>query len=173
MGGYNWWACLFNSPELKAQRFSIIGCCPLYFAYAFVCLNVKNIKFWVNSGATLVPKNGYNNMQSTYLYIHGYKNDNFQKSTGPISPILSWHKFPLAQSFLIFVWGLLSHSVIFHSYGDVTITDEGLQILTYARHSWPLSSEGSLACHTYCDTGHPFKMVISEDLWHSHLLSSV
>ena len=25
----------------------------------------------------------------------------------------------------------------------VTFTDEGLQILNYARHSWPLSSEGS------------------------------
>ena len=38
-----------------------------------------------------------------------------------------------------------------------------LQILTYARHSWPLSSEGSSACHTDWDTGHPFIMVISED----------
>ena len=33
----------------------------------------------------------------------------------------------------------------------------------YALHSWPFCSEGSLACHTYCDTGHPFKMVIYED----------
>ena len=33
----------------------------------------------------------------------------------------------------------------FHSYGDVTITDGGLQILTYTRHSWSLSSEDSLA----------------------------
>ena len=49
---------------------------------------------------------------------------------------------------------------IFHSWGDVTITSEELQILTYAQHSWPLSREGSLACHTYCDTGHPFIMVI-------------
>ena len=31
----------------------------------------------------------------------------------------------------------------FHSYGDVNIAGEGLQILTYARHLWPLSSEGS------------------------------
>ena len=39
--------------------------------------------------------------------------------------------------------------------------------------SWNfLSNEGSLACHTYCDTGHPFIMVISEDLWHSHLFPS-
>ena len=46
----------------------------------------------------------------------------------------------------------------------VMITSEGLQILTYAWHSWPFSSEGSLACHTYCDTGHLFIMVISEYL---------
>ena len=32
----------------------------------------------------------------------------------------------------LFVWSFSSHSRIFHSYGDVTITDEGLQILTYA-----------------------------------------
>ena len=38
----------------------------------------------------------------------------------------------------------------FYSFGDVTITGEGLQILTNARHLWPLSSEGSLACQTYC-----------------------
>ena len=45
--------------------------------------------------------------------------------------------------------------------------------LTYARHSWPLSSEDSLACHTNCDTGNPFIMVISEDPWHLDLLLSV
>ena len=78
----------------------------------------------------------------------------------------------LHLSYLL-VWSLLSHSRIFHSYGDVTITGEGLQIWTYARHSWPLSSVGSLACHTYCDTKHPFIMVISEDPWHSHLVQSL
>ena len=58
----------------------------------------------------------------------------------------------------LFVW-------LFHSFGDVTITVEGLQILTYARHSWPLSSEGSLACHTYCDTGCPVTLTpIAEPL---------
>ena len=35
------------------------------------------------------------------------------------------------------------------------MTGEGLQILTYARHLWTLSSESSLACHTYCHTEHP------------------
>ena len=61
----------------------------------------------------------------------------------------------------------------FLSNGDVTITGEGLQILTYARQSWTSSSEISFACHTFCDTGRPFIMVISEDPWHSHLLPSV
>ena len=46
-------------------------------------------------------------------------------------------------------------------------------MLTYARHSWPLSSEGSLTRHIHCDTGLPFIMVISQDTWHSHLLLSV
>ena len=65
--------------------------------------------------------------------------------------------------YVSFFWSLSSHSKIFHIYGDVTITDEGLQMITYARHSLPLNSEGSLACHTYCYMGHPFIMVISED----------
>ena len=43
----------------------------------------------------------------------------------------------------MFVWGFSSHSRIFHSYGDITIAAEGLQILSYAPHTWPLSSEGS------------------------------
>ena len=32
------------------------------------------------------------------------------------------------------------------------------------KKNWPLNSEGYLAYHTYCDTVHPFIMVISEDL---------
>ena len=67
-------------------------------------------------------------------------------------------------SIFLLVWSFSSHSKIFHWNRDVIITGEGLQILTYAR---PLSSKSSLACHTYCDKGHPFIMVISEDLWHS------
>ena len=30
-----------------------------------------------------------------------------------------------------------------------------LQIFTHFWHSWPLSSESSLVCQTYCETGHP------------------
>ena len=72
----------------------------------------------------------------------------------------------------LFVLDFTSHSKIFHSYGGITIAVEGLQILTYAQHLWPFSSEVSLTCYTHCDTGLPFIMVISEDPWHSHLLPS-
>ena len=34
----------------------------------------------------------------------------------------------------VFVWGFSSQTIIFHSYGDVAVTGEMLQILTYARH---------------------------------------
>ena len=58
-----------------------------------------------------------------------------------------------------------SHSRIFHSFGDVTIIGERMKMIN-ARLVWPLSSKGSLACHTYCDLGHPSIIIkfISEDL---------
>ena len=49
------------------------------------------------------------------------------------------------------LWNFSSR--IFHSYEDVTINDEGLQTMFSALHPWPLSRNGTLACHTYCDTG--------------------
>ena len=39
-------------------------------------------------------------------------------------------------------WGFSFHSRIFHLYGDVTITSEWLQILTYARLSIPWAVSG-------------------------------
>ena len=75
--------------------------------------------------------------------------------------------------FCLFVWNFSSLSSIFHWFGDSTIAGEWLHILTFSRHLWALSSEGSLACHTYCDMGQLFTMVISEDQWYSHLMSSV
>ena len=87
----------------------------------------------------------------------------------------------ITSSLSLFVWGSSSHLRIFRSYGDVTVTGGGLHILNYAWQSWPLSSEGSLSCHTYCHTGHSF-MIISKRIdgldsvwrpWHSHLLPSV
>ena len=73
---------------------------------------------------------------------------------------------PLSLIVCLCFGGFSSHSQIFHSYGDVTIAGEGRQILTYDRHSLPLRSWGSLACHTYCDTGHPYIIDISEDPWY-------
>ena len=67
-------------------------------------------------------------------------------------------------------WGFSSHSRIFHSFGDVTITGEKLQILNNALHLWPVSSVSSLEYQMYCDIGHSF---IIKDAWHSHLLPSV
>ena len=54
-------------------------------------------------------------------------------------------------------------------FGDVTITGEGLQTLTFTRHSWPLRSESSFTCHNYCGSGQHLIMVISVDQLHSHL----
>ena len=45
----------------------------------------------------------------------------------------------------------------------VRVAGEGLRILTCVRHSLPMSSEGSWACHTYCDTWHPLLKVISKE----------
>ena len=44
----------------------------------------------------------------------------------------------------VFVWFLVFYILLknSHSYGNVTITGEGQQILTYTRHKWPLSSKG-------------------------------
>ena len=47
------------------------------------------------------------------------------------------------QSVILFVCGFTSPLRFFLLYGDMTITSEGLQILTYTRHSLPLSSEAS------------------------------
>ena len=83
-------------------------------------------------------------------------NNTFAKSYDYIKTLIMRGK----RRFLLFfgfVLSLSSQSKCFYSYGEVTITGEGLQILTYARHLWPLSSEVFfLACHTYCDTWHPF-----------------
>ena len=52
----------------------------------------------------------------------------------------------------LFVWGFSSHLIIFHW----PLPVKSCKFFTYTRHSWPLSSDGSLTCHTYCDTSQPF-----------------
>ena len=55
----------------------------------------------------------------------------------------------------------------------VNFADRGHTSLTYARYLWSLSSEDSLACHTYRDTGHLFIMVVSEYQLHSRLMPRI
>ena len=66
-------------------------------------------------------------------------------------------------SLFVCLFAFSSNSRIYHSYVDVIMTGEGLHILTYDQHLWPLRSEDSLAYHTYCNTGHPFIKIIFED----------
>ena len=44
---------------------------------------------------------------------------------------------------LVYFWSFSSNSRIFHSYGNATITGEGLQSLAYAQHLQPLNREPS------------------------------
>ena len=66
--------------------------------------------------------------------------------------------------FCLFVFGLFCPTWEFFTLMDTS---------AFARHSWSSSNEGFLECHTYCDMGHPFIMVISGDPCNSQLLSSV
>ena len=67
---------------------------------------------------------------------------------GHIGHILKVLDFLKTFTKFVCLLGIFFHSRILHSYGDVTIVSKRLHIFTYAQHSWPLSSEGSLACHT-------------------------
>ena len=99
--------------------------------------------------------------------------ENFSKCNIRLIKVLKYWK-PDFHDWLIVCYSLFVWVVFFSLdtfsliYGDVTITGEWLQFFTYTRYSWSLSSESSLTCLTYCDTGNPFMMVISEDPWHSH-----
>ena len=71
--------------------------------------------------------------------------------------------FKTLESSLDCLFGLLRPTREFFTHMETSpLPLKVFKSLTYARHSWPLSSEGSLACHTYYDKGHPFTMVISE-----------
>ena len=76
--------------------------------------------------------------------------------------ILGVKGIQIASKF-ISVWGFRPTQEFFTHMETSRLLVKGCFSFYYARHLWPLSSEGSLACHTYCDTEHPFIMVISED----------
>ena len=105
------------------------------------------------------------------LCSNGYDSFSIWKSCKTITTFLSrlikliqpkWQSIKPAQTFK--VPKKINNGMI----GNVIIAGEGL-----CSALRPLSSEGSLACHTYFATGHPFIMVISKDPWHSHLIPSV
>jgi hypothetical protein len=57
------------------------------------------------------------------------------------------------QTHLVFIYLFIySHASNFSAIWWLSpLPVTGLQVLTYARHSGPLSREGSLSCHTYCE----------------------
>ena len=78
--------------------------------------------------------------------------------------------FRASGIFLVCLFGFfLSHSRIFHSCGDVTINVD-LCPAFMPIEQWGFFSVAHLLWH---GAGHPFIMVISKGLWHSHLLPSV
>ena len=77
-------------------------------------------------------------------------------------------------SIFFFALGFTSHSVAFDSYGVVAIISEGLHILTYTTHPWPLSSESSIFnVSNLLLHGTTVYMIISEDLWHPWLSRAI
>ena len=62
-----------------------------------------------------------------------------------VSIVKLWWTFFVHEGFGLDLFGLGFFVPLenFHSFGDVTIAGERLQIMTYARNSWPLCSDGS------------------------------
>ena len=92
-----------------------------------------------------------------HIYMHACRNS---EMTFSISLGFLHYK----QYVCLFVWNLLSKSRIFSHMETSPLLVKGSK---FRPMLWPLSSEGSLtslACHNYCDTGHPFIMVISVTL---------
>ena len=119
------------------------------------CLFLRNVGFHVS----VCKCNLWRNQRMNHDFSNCYLID------VDIQKCLDTHfiSHQISSNVCLFFGGFWSHSRSFHSYGDAIITDERLQMLTYARHSCLLSIEVSLTCLTYCDTEHRFIMVISED----------
>ena len=190
-----------NSLLIWTEHSSEFFCLSVRLSFHLpVCLSVKFWHFhlvfqkhWANFSLTqsILGRRGFKRLQIkieafSQAEIMAYFNTRpfillinvSQISNGALRSLFSFVKQLKKKSFefcvCVCLFGVFSsQSRIFHPFGDNTINGEGLQILTYARHSWPVSSEGSLVCQTYCDTGHPFIMLTSEDTWHSHLMPDV
>ena len=110
--------------------------------FKFIVFKKKKIRLSI-FGIDIITSPAFEAVWRSSVTIRTTENTNFQR-----------------QLMLVCLFVCLVFFVPFQNFShrDVTITGQGLQILTYARHLWSLNSEGSLACHTYCDMGHPFKM---------------
>ena len=115
-----------------------------YLVFIFIFLKVMQ-KFWtiVLSDYRTIKKaplsqDGFMNVAINNQHLHSSQLRYQEACT--TKEMLKMSCLLLTLNLLIITF--TSYSRIFHSFGDVTITGEGLQIFTYTRHSWPLSSEG-------------------------------
>ena len=129
-------------------RYPVIFSNQQIFAFVYLLICTFSSKFYVCYNSyfssiswSLVAHCQYVCPLINYIFIFS-----ISRTTKPISNKIGT-KHPWdegnSNSFRICL-GFSSHSRIAHSYGDVTIDGDGLQIFTYARHLWPLSSEDSL-----------------------------
>ena len=83
--------------------------------------------------------------RGTYVYTYEMSEGNFTEWEATLGLVFYERQRLNKISWMwMFVFGGSKYnSRIFHSFRDVIITGEVLQILTYARHSWLLFSEGS------------------------------
>ena len=92
------------------------------------------------------------NIQESYVARYNHGSDYFPQldfcRVPDIFTITNGILCTVSYCLCVFVKIISSHSIIFHPYGYVIITGEGLQIVPFKRQSWTLSSEGSLACYT-------------------------
>ena len=111
---------------------------------------------------------------SLIRYSSKTADQNFVKLSGVVH-----YMMPYCNSYFKFLsawfWGVPQQNKYFQitTYGGGDPSLIRYSSKTYARHPLSLSSEeDSLTGHIYCETGHPFLLVISEDPWHSHLPSA-
>ena len=128
----------------------------IYSWYEFQ-MNFYSWHFWMNHEWTLI-----------YMYIYMllyYTSMTFKCVQGPIGP---WYFY---IDWLIVYW-FTSCSRIFHSNRDVTIVNTGLQrVCLFARRWRSLNREGSVSCHTQCDTWPRFTRSRPKNLFSLYLAS--
>ena len=97
------------------------------------------------------PWSAMSDTDTCFIYIYMESQSPMQSCRSFLICVGLWSTY----SDLICLFGVFRPTEEFFTHKETSQSPgEGLQILTQTRHSWPLSSEGSIACHIYCDTGH-------------------